>query len=49
MITTALKSNFYIIVALASIVGSVIATPYISNFAGVATFRPPSASLLRLH
>ena len=48
MITTALKSNFYIIVALASIVGSVIATPYISNFAGVAAPDPP-ASLLRLH
>ena len=42
MITTALKSNFYIIVALASIVGSVIATPYISNFVGVAAPDPPS-------
>ena len=42
MITTALKSNFYIIVALASIVGSVIATPYISNFVGVGAPDPPS-------
>ena len=42
MITTALKSNFYIIVALASIVGSVIATPYISNLAGVSSSDPPS-------
>ena len=47
MITTALKSYFYIIVALASIVGSVIATPYISNFVGVAV-QIPLASL-QLH
>jgi hypothetical protein len=37
MITTALKSHFYIIVALASIVGSIIAVPHISNFVAVSS------------
>ena len=37
MITTALKSYSYIIVALGSILGSIIAAPYISNFAGLAS------------
>jgi hypothetical protein len=40
MITTALKSHFYIIVALASIVGSIIAVPYISNFVAVSSSDP---------
>jgi hypothetical protein len=48
MITTGLKSYFYIIVALASILGSVIATPYISNFVAVSSSDPsrftPTAS-----
>jgi hypothetical protein len=42
MITAALKSHFYIIVALASIVGSVIAAPHISNFVDVASSDPSS-------
>src|SRR5918996_1105128 len=43
MITSSsfLKSNFYIIVALASILGSVIATPHIANFANIANLDPP--------
>ena len=41
IITAAFKSYFYIIVALASIVGSVIATPHISNFVGVSSSDPP--------
>jgi len=41
IITSAFKSYFYIIVALASIVGSVIATPHISNFVGVSSSDPP--------
>ncbi len=42
MITSSfLKSNFYIIVALASIVGSVIATPQIANFANIADSNLP--------
>src|SRR5919202_679329 len=36
-ITKALKSHFYVIVALASILGSVIAAPYISNLASVTS------------
>jgi hypothetical protein len=36
-ITEALKSHFYVIVALASILGSVIAAPYISNLASVTS------------
>jgi hypothetical protein len=48
MITTGLKSYFFIIVALASILGSVIATPYISNFVAVSSSDPsrftPTAS-----
>ena len=40
MIKAALKSNLYVIVALASIVGSVIAAPHISNFAGVSDSDP---------
>jgi hypothetical protein len=41
MIRAAIKSYFYTILALASIVGSVIAAPYISNLAGVADSDPP--------
>src|SRR5919197_4883054 len=37
MITKALKSYFYVIVALASILGSVIAAPYISSLASVTS------------
>lgn len=38
--TTAIKSYFYIIVALASIVGSIIAAPHISNFVAVSSSDP---------
>ncbi len=52
MIRTALKSYSYIIVALASILGSIIAVPYISNFVGVASPDPapliPAASAVSL-
>jgi hypothetical protein len=41
MIRAAIKSYFYTIVALASILGSVIAAPYISNFVGVVDSDPP--------
>ncbi|HYY41014.1 MAG TPA: hypothetical protein VE692_07165 [Nitrososphaera sp.] len=37
IITKALKSHFYLIVALASVLGSVIAAPYISNLASVVS------------
>jgi hypothetical protein len=42
IITKAIKSHFYIIVALASIVGSTIAVPHISNFAAVNSLDPSS-------
>jgi hypothetical protein len=42
MTTRSLKSYIYVIVALASIVGSIIASPLISNFVGViGSDRPP--------
>lgn len=44
--TSNLKSYFFVIVALASIVGSTIAAPYISNFVSVGISSDPSSSLI---
>jgi hypothetical protein len=52
ILTKALKSHFYVIVALVSILGSVIAAPYISNLASVTSLNStaliPAASAVSL-